>query len=452
MSSEVAVEMKGDRWKRYPAYRDSGVEWIGEVPEGWGASKIIRYAYLKTGGTPDRKNMAYWENGTINWISSGEVNKKKIFETNNKITLDGLANSNAMILPINSIMVALNGQGKTKGTVAILKIESSCNQSLAAFICDEKKLHFNYLFYYLESKYKELRGLVGDNSRDGLSLGHLKSIYSPLPPIIKQRAIAAFLDRETGRIDTLIEKKERQVELLQEKRAALISHAVTKGLDPDVKMKDSGVEWLGEVPKEWSASSVKHYFHIQLGKMLQNKPDSVEDMLVPYAKALHVLWGNVVTDDLTEMWAHPSDIQQYGIEAGDLLVCEGGEVGRTGIVTSPPKQCIIQNALHRVRAKKSNELRFLLYVLYAVSSSTWLDVLCNKATIAHFTREKFADLKIPVPPHPEQRLIVTFLDRETGCIDTLTAKLSESISKLHEYRTALISAAVTGKIDVREGV
>ena len=211
--------------------KDSGVEWLGEVPEHWGASKIIRYAYLKTGGTPDRNNMAYWENGTINWISSGEVNKKKIFETNNKITSDGLANSNAMILPINSIMVALNGQGKTKGTVAILEIESSCNQSLAAFICDEKKLHFNYLFYYLESKYKELRGLVGDSLRDGLSLGHLKSIDSPLPPIFEQRTIAAFLDHETGRIDALEKKVRKSIEKLREYRTALVSAAVTGKID-----------------------------------------------------------------------------------------------------------------------------------------------------------------------------------------------------------------------------
>lgn len=209
----------------------SGVDWLGNVPEHWDTSKIIRYAYLKTGGTPDRSNMAYWENGTINWASSGEVNKKKIFETNTKITPDGLANSNAMILPINSIMIGLNGQGKTKGTVAILKIKSSCNQSLAAFICDEKKLHFNYLFYYLESKYKELRGLVGGSLRDGLSLGHLKSIYSPLPPFFEQHSIAIFLDQETVCIDTLTIKVRESISKLREYRIALISAAVTGKID-----------------------------------------------------------------------------------------------------------------------------------------------------------------------------------------------------------------------------
>jgi type I restriction enzyme S subunit len=136
-----------------------------------------------------------------------------------------------IILLINSIMVALNGQGKTKGTVAILKIESSCNQSLAAFICDEKKLHFNYFFHYFESKYKELRRLVGGSLRDGPSLGYLKSIDSPLPPIFEQRTIAAFLDHETGCNDILTTKVRESTSKLREYRTALISVTVTGKID-----------------------------------------------------------------------------------------------------------------------------------------------------------------------------------------------------------------------------
>ena len=210
--------------------------------------------------------------------------------------------------------------------------------------------------------------------------------------------------------------------------------------------RDSGVEWRGEGPDEWASTAVKHHFGIQLGKMLQNKPDS-DELLVPYAKALHVLWGKVETNDLPEMWANTFEIQQYGIKEEDLLVCEGGEVGRAGIVKSPPKQCIIQNALHRVRAKNTSDLRYLLYVLYAVNSSTWFDVLCNKATIAHFTREKFSDLNIPVPSLPEQRAIAAFLDRETGRIDTLIEKKERQVELLQEKRAALISHVVTKGLD-----
>jgi type I restriction enzyme S subunit len=289
-------------------------------------------------------------------------------------------------------------------------------------------------------------------SYPAINASDIGSLPFPVIPPDEQHTIAAFLDWETERIDILIAKKERQIELLQEKRAALISHAVTKGLDPNSKMKDSGIEWLGEIPAGWITISVKRKYAIQLGKMLQNNPESDKDVSVPYIKALHVLWGKVDTSDLPEMWASPSDVKQFEIRSGDLLVCEGGEAGRAGILEFPPTPCIIQNALHRVRGKNGN-IRFLQYVLQAISSAGWFDVLCNKATIAHFTREKLAEIRVPFPLSlDEQHSIADFLDRETAQIDLMTSKIEESITKLREYRTALISAAVTGKIDVRKEV
>jgi len=208
-----------------------------------------------------------------------------------------------------------------------------------------------------------------------------------------------------------------------------------------------GMKWMGEVPGRWSVEPAKRHFDIQLGKMLQNDPSCDTDRIVPYFKALHVLWGAVNARDLPEMWASPSELRQYGLVSGDLLVCEGGEVGRAGIVTTPPRDSIIQNALHRVRAKNSGDVRFLMYVLHSVSSAGWFDVLCNKATIAHFTGEKFASLRIPLPPNDEQQAIADFLDRETGRIDALIEKKQRQIELLQEKRTALISHAVTKGLD-----
>jgi len=208
-----------------------------------------------------------------------------------------------------------------------------------------------------------------------------------------------------------------------------------------------GVKWMGPIPSSWSTAPTKRHFDIQLGKMLQNNPASTTDKAVPYLKALHVLWGIVNIEDLPEMWANSSEIRQYGVRNGDLLVCEGGEAGRAGIVDNPPDNCIIQNALHRVRPKNSGDLRFLMYILHAVSSAGWLGVLCNKATIAHFTREKFADLRIPIPKTDEQRAIAAFLDRETARIDTLIEKKERQIELLQEKRSALISHVVTKGLD-----
>jgi len=451
MSIELAPTISSApvrRWKRYPAYRDSGVEWIGEVPEGWELLKTKQLARrIQTGSTPPTSELHYYENGSVPWFGPGSFGKDLVLDEPVKfISKTALEDGVARIFKGQSTMIVTIGA--TIGKVGYIESSASSNQQITAVTFNKTRTIPKYAAYQIKRLEPVLRGIAPNTTLPILNQDDIGHLPFCLPSIPEQRAIATFLDSETGRIDALIEKKERQIELLQEKRAALISHAVTKGLDPDVKMKDSGVEWIGKMLDEWSSTAVKHHFDIQLGKMLQNKPDS-DELLVPYAKALHVLWGKVETNVLPEMWANTFEIQQYGIKKGDLLVCEGGEVGRAGIVESPPKQCIIQNALHRVRAKNSSDLRYLLYVLHAVNSSTWFNVLCNKATIAHFTREKFSDLIIPIPPLPEQRAIAAFLDRETEHIDTLTIKVRESTSKLREYRTALISAAVTGKIDVR---
>jgi type I restriction enzyme S subunit len=211
--------------------------------------------------------------------------------------------------------------------------------------------------------------------------------------------------------------------------------------------KPSGVEWLGKIPSHWSITPVKRQYEIQLGKMLQNKPESDDDVSVPYVKALHVMWGKVSASDLPEMWASPADVRRFSVTKGDLLVCEGGEAGRAGIVDSIPDLCIIQNALHRVRGQGS-DVHFLQYVLQAVGSAGWFDVLCNKATIAHFTREKLSELPMPLPPNlSEQRAIAAFLDRETARIDALIEKKQRQIELLQEKRSALISHAVTKGLD-----
>ena len=206
--------------------------------------------------------------------------------------------------------------------------------------------------------------------------------------------------------------------------------------------KTSGVEWLGDVPEHWEVKKVGFLFSVQLGKMLQPDSASGNDELVPYLKALHVQWEKINFDDLPEMWASPNDVTKFSVKNGDLLVCEGGEVGRAAILNGFDKTAIIQNALHRVRSNTSSVL-FLMYVLESASNQKWFEILCNKATIAHLTGEKFSALRIPSPTLPEQQAIATFLDRETGHIDALIAKKKRLLSLLAEQRTALISRAVT---------
>ena len=206
--------------------KDSGIEWIGEIPEYWQLSHIGNLVEMGSGGTPDRKKPEYWENGNIPWMSSGEINDEYIYSTTEHITELGLQNSNAKILPVNTVMLGLIGQGKTKGLTAILKTEVCCNQNLAYLIADEKYLHYRYLFYCFKAMYFYIRGLVGE-SQAGIYSYFLKKLHIPLPDIEQQIRISDYLDTKCEAIKNSINKRERIIEKFTSYKRSLIYEVVT---------------------------------------------------------------------------------------------------------------------------------------------------------------------------------------------------------------------------------
>jgi type I restriction enzyme S subunit len=222
---------------------------------------------------------------------------------------------------------------------------------------------------------------------------------------------------------------------------------VIADLKPYPAYKDSGLPWLGEVPAHWSTAAVKRHYEIQLGKMLQNTPNNSEDIRIPYLKAQHVQWFAVRTTSLPSMWASPAEVVKYGVQAGDLLVCEGGEGGRSGILDGIEGPVIIQNALHRVRPAADCRNDFLQYVMSVVSAIGWFDAINNKATIAHFTRDKFGTLGIPLPPLSEQAAIVRYLDHVDHRIRRYIRAKQKLIALLTEQKQAIIHQAVTRGLD-----
>ncbi|XXG30223.1 MAG: restriction endonuclease subunit S [Ferrovum myxofaciens] len=252
-------------FSRYPKYKDSGVEWLGEVPEHWENARLRWLSTRYSGGTPDKQNLDYWTDGNIPWINSGAVNQLLISEPSAYITEAAFKNSSAKWIPAEALVMALAGQGKTKGMVAQLVIPTTCNQSMAAIIPNQE-LAARFLFWWLTSNYQNIRNMAGGDLRDGLNLELLGDVACPLAPFSEQRTIAAFLDRETAKMDALVAEQEKLIAILKEKRQAVISHAVTKGLDPSVPMKDSGVEWLGEVPEGWEVRAIKHILIMSLSQ------------------------------------------------------------------------------------------------------------------------------------------------------------------------------------------
>ena len=215
-------------------------------------------------------------------------------------------------------------------------------------------------------------------------------------------------------------------------------------------MKDSGIEWLGEIPEHWETPPVYARYQVQLGKMLDSKQISGEH-LAPYLRNVDVQWDAVNVQGLPEMDFSQADRQRFALCRGDLLVCEGGEVGRTAVWDAQIAECYYQKAIHRLRPVGGRDHgRFFYYVMWVAAHIGVFEAGGNPNTILHLTAEMLRAQRYPAPPVAEQQSIARFLDDETARIDTLITKNHQLIAKLQEYRTALISAAVTGKIDVRE--
>ena len=219
-------------------------------------------------------------------------------------------------------------------------------------------------------------------------------------------------------------------------------------MNPYPTYKPSNIEWLGDVPGHWKVPSVKKHYDIQLGKMLQHQPNSPYDIETPYLKALHVQWDGIDTVDPPTMYASPYDVEQFGVKKGDLLVCEGGEGGRCSVLRDDADVLIIQNALHRVRPRQDSSNDFLQYTLSVIAATGWFDALNDKATIAHFTREKFSGLRIPLPPLHEQRAIARYLDYMDRRIQRYIRAKERLIGLLEEQKRAVINQAVTRGLDL----
>ncbi len=437
-----------DGLKPYPKYKDSGVPWLGEVPEHWEVRKLRHILRQRTERNQPQLPLlsVVREKGVI----LRDIDNR---DTNHNYIPDDLSNYKV----VRAGQFAMNKMKAWQGSYGVSRFDGIV--SPAYFVFDLARVGGRYFHLAIRSKaYIPFFNQASDGVRIGqwdLSQARMRKIPFFIPPLPEQTAIVRFLDWADHRIRRVIRAREKRIKLLEEYKQALINQAVTGKIDvrtgkPYPKYKDSGVEWLGKVPEHWEVKPVKRFYEIQLGKMLQRTKKSDDDFFVPYLKAIHVQWSGINTYNLPKMWASTRELSEYSVRPGDLLVCEGGEGGRCAIVRDVQGTVIIQNALHRVRPREIASNDYLRYCMKSIANIGWFDVLNDKATIAHFTREKFAALEISVPPLPEQTAIVEFLDKQTKKLDTAISATRREIQLLKEFWTRLIADVVTGKLDVRE--
>ncbi|HDM8039742.1 TPA: restriction endonuclease subunit S [Vibrio fluvialis] len=439
------------RYRVYPEYKDSGVEWSDTLPLSWGAVNLRWISTIYAGGTPSKTNQSFWENGTVPWINSGAVNQGLVTKASTLITEQAYQNSSAKWIPKGSLVVALAGQGKTKGMVAQLAIDSTCNQSMGAIVpeCSE---HSRYLYWWLTSNYQNIRNMAGGDLRDGLNLEHLGSIQCPQPSIAESVSIANFLDHETAKIDTLIEKQQQLIKLLKEKRQAVISHAVTKGLNPQAPMKDSGVEWLGEVPEHWQVKKIKHFGRV-IGGYAFKSGDFVEQgyPVIKITNVSHLKLSFTEQAFLPEKFSYENS--EYIAPQNSLVFAMTRPIISGGIkVAKMPNLEKMPLINQRVGFLKIEDEDLTNFILFSSLSNSFVAQFKNNMTITNqpnISSEGIESVSLPLPPTAELKLITDYLNNNERRFNKLIKKSNNQVELLQERRTALISAAVTGKIDVR---
>ncbi|CAG5089476.1 Restriction modification system DNA specificity domain [Thermobacillus xylanilyticus] len=425
-------------------YKESEIEWIGSIPEHW--SVVPLFSVLHERQVKNNDNQVT----NVLSLSYGKIVPRDV-ESNYGLLPESFT-TYQIVEPGNIILRLTDLQNDKRslrvGLVKELGIITS------AYLCLEsvKAIDPDYAYYLLHS-YDIIKVFynLGGGVRQSIKFEDIKRLPIICPPLEEQRSIVSFLDQQTAKLDELVEKKQRLIDLLQEKRQALITQAVTKGLNPNVPMKDSGIEWLGEVPAHWEVCKLNFRYSIELGKMLDEKRIRGKS-LVRYLRNQDVQWGYINTEDLPEMDIEISERDRYTIKNGDLLVCEGGDIGRAAIWRGNDNEIGYQKALHRVRPRvnERDTPEFFYFVLVAAKHRGVFNETDNKATIPHLTGEKFRQYRFAFPPIEEQREIVDYLAHIESQYRILKSKLERSTILLDQYRQALITAAVTGQIDVRE--
>ena len=444
----------------YPAYRESGVEWLGEIPAHWTCLPLARVTRSRCDGPfgSGLKSQHYSVDGVrvirLQNIGGPEfLNSDQVFVDESHADALGdhsILQGDLLVAglgddahPVGRACVAPDGLGRAM-------VKADCFR----FRLDLEKIVPEFAAYQLSANALAASGYLATGStRSRVSLSTTAARRIVLPPISEQRAIVSFLNRETEKYRVMMTMKVRLIELLQEKRGALITRAVTKGLDPGVPMKHSVVEWLWKIPAHWETKRLKYLLMEPLQYGANEPSDHIDYRLPRYIRITDIREDGTLRDD--SFRSLPEEIAKpYLLAEGDILFARSGAtVGKTFRYDPSWGRAAYAGYLIRARPSESKVLSaFISYFTQSHVYGDWLLSTFIQATIQNVSAERYASLRMPVPGLGEQRAIASHLDRETAKIDALMANVHEAIDHLKELRTALISAAVTGKIDVRDAV
>lgn len=437
------------KWREYPAYRDSGVEWLREIPEHWTVDRLRRLSKRVTDGahiSPDQSSEDYPFVSIVD-VKNGTIDFENCLRTS-AASYEYFVRNDCRPFE-NDVLFSKDG---TVGQTALVDfdIDFVVSSSLVIISPIPPRIQPGFLEYWLNGSLlqQDIALRMSGAALRRISVEKISRFSVVVPLLSEQESIVAFLDHETSRIDEILAKKQRQIELLQEKRSALISHVVTKGLDPDVKMKDSGVEWLGVIPEHWKQLAIKRLSIVKRGASPRPIDDPKyfdEDGEYSWVRIADVTASSRYLETTTQRLSDLGKSLSVPLSPGSLFISIAGTVGKP--IIAKIKCCIHDGFVYFPQYKE--DANFLYYIF---ASGQPYQGLGKWGTQLNLNTDTVGWIQFGLPPIDEQRAIAAFLDQETSRIDELIAKITQSIDLLREYRTALISAAVTGKIDIREEV
>ena len=433
-------------FEKYDAYKDSGVEWIGNIPAKWSLKKISHiFRNIGSGTTPLSGSDIYYKNGYINWLQTGDLNDGYIDETSKKITEKALRHySTLKQYPKGSLVVAM--YGATIGKVGILNIDTATNQACCVLGAN-LGVNIKYYFYMFQGFKADIIRMAYGGGQPNISQDTIKKLRLPFPDLSTQHEISKFLDQKTTEIDQAIAIKEQQIALLNERKQIVIQKAVTQGLEPNVPMKDSGVEWIGQIPEHWEILPLTKYSTRvdYRGKT----PEKVEEgrLLVTTRNIKNGILDYEISKEYIKESQY-KEVMSRGIpKKGDILFTMEAPLGHSAVVDREDIAIAQRIIKFRLDSERLNSY-FINYYFQTDIFQNYLYGLGTGSTALGIKASKLGLLKLIAPNLYEQEKIVAFLITEEDKFNSAFELLNQEISKLKEYKTTLINDAVTGKIKV----
>lgn len=420
--------------------KDSGIDWIGKIPKSWKVSTIKREYSFQTGWTPSTDKDDYFDGDNI-WANISDLKQKTIFESQKHISDEAVQVSSMNISPKGSLMYAFK---LSVGAVSFCGCDMYTNEAIATFLPGKNSLDYLYYLAPLAIIKNANENIYGANLLNQQLIRNAKII---LPPVDEQHQIAKYLDENCAKIDAVIARQQEAIEKLKAYKLSVISEAVTKGLNPDAPMRDSGTEWLGCIPAHWEFRRTKSMAKIVdcKNRTPENKPDGeytvVRTTCIKDGKFSYE--GSFQTDEENYIiWT-----ERGAPMMGDVFFTREAPMGEACMVPDADNLCMGQRVMY-FRPFDDVDGRFVLYSIYGPLVREYIESKSKGSTVGHLKLGQVADLPMLYCPYEEQQQICNYLDRECEKIDVLIQRKQVVIERLIEYKKALIYEVVTGKREV----